>query len=277
MLEKLTTLLQPHVPSFNRRRRGCPVYGVGAAKTGTHSLAAMFEPYVASEHEPDQIELIELLLDREQTGVSRQLYRFLRERGKRHPLKVNASQINIYLLGEILELHPDAKFVLTTRHPLDWVRSIIDDSLRRDIGNSWRRFRDFRFGMPAKLGGPDDSLARAGLYTLEGYFSYWSQAMRIPLGAIQNERLLIVRTEQLFDTSEQIADFCEISGFVPDEKKSHAFANPFRSGLLGELGKGHVLSTMERVCGGYLRKHFSDIDAVERFDALTQEKSRNSG
>ena len=261
MLNKLRAVLRP-----TQGIDGAAIFGVGAAKTGTHSLAAMFEPYVASEHEPDQTALIDLFLDRERTGKAAPLIEFMRDRQRAHPLKVNASQINIYLLEEICTLFPDARFVLTMRHPLDWLRSILDDSLRRDIGTSWQRFRNFRFGKPAQPGGADDALARAGLYTLEGYLRYWADAMRIPVERLASRNLMIVQTEDLHARSEEIATFCGIDNYRPDEAATHAFANPHRFGLVGKLDRSHVLGTLKAVCGDLLLQYYPGVDARERLE-----------
>lgn len=263
IFSKIRTLIKPAV-----RISGHRIYGLGAAKTGTHSLAQMFEPYAPSIHEPDQITLIDMVLERERTGDAQPLRELMEWRDRHRPLKVNASQINIYLIGEILLLHPNARFVLTMRHPLDWVRSMLDDSLRRDVVDSWQRFRDFRFGTPARRGGRDDALAQANLYTLKGYFAYWAHAMQAPVDQLEADRLLLVRTEQLHERSGEIAAFCGIDGFEPDEGRAHAFANSDRFGVLGKLDRHHVLDTLEETCGSLLRVYYPEIDPAERLDRI---------
>ena len=195
------------------------IFGVGAEKTGTHSLASMFSDYVATAHEPDSEILIKLLLDRKEGGSNAAILRFLAKQDSARRLKINSSHINVFLVQELRELFPGSHYVLTMRHPLEWLRSKLDDSLRRDTSEHWHRFRDFRFGAKDKLPGPEQPLAEAGLYSLGGYLAYWKTAITLPIEQIGSERLLIVRTQDLHSRAQEIAEFCDIERFKPDPRK----------------------------------------------------------
>ena len=219
-------------------REGPRIFGVGAAKTGTHSLGEMFAHRVPSAHEADCEALIELVLRRERDG-SEPVTRALRRRDRERGLKIDASQVNIYLLDELAALFPDSRYVLTVRDPRDWLRSMIDDSLRRTPSETWMRFRDHRFG--AKADAPREApLARRGLHSLAGYLGYWRHSIEVVLARVPHERLLIVATPDLLSRAPEIAEFCGMSGVEAAPAKAHAFSNPERFGVLEEIEAGHL-------------------------------------
>lgn len=259
-----------------RRRQGPRVFGVGAAKTGTHSLAALFADRVPSAHEADARRLIRLHLAREQTGDDRRLRLALRLRDRLRGLAVDASQVNLYLAADLVALFPDARFVLTLRPPLSWLRSMIDDSLRREVDPVWLRFRAYRFRPPpdAAPGWPEaeEPLRAAGLHRLDGYLDHWRSAIERVQAAVPAKRLLVVRTEELGARSAEIAAFCGIGGGAATGQ-AHAFANPTRFGVLARVPEAHLLGVADRRCGALARRLFperdlgADVAAIRRVDA----------
>ena len=240
------------------RPRGIRVYGVGAAKTGTHSLGTMFASRAASAHEADAERLIERLLAAEDRGDRAALRRYLRIRDARRRLRVDASQVNVYLLDDLLALYPDSRFVLTIRPPMAWLRSIVDDSLRRDVSKTWIRFRDYRFGRPGPFPAEEAVLEERGLFQLAGYLSYWSDAIARVTDRVPAGQLMVVRVDELAARSEEIAAFCGIP--AGPLGRTHAFANPRRFGLLSRIPAEHLMKVAEAQCGAAFRRHFPERD-----------------
>ena len=83
------------------RRTGLRVFGVGAAKTGTHTLAQMFEDHVRTGHEADADALIRRFLHKAETGDAAPLHKLLRWRER---LRVHLGARN--LLGVEERTHP---------------------------------------------------------------------------------------------------------------------------------------------------------------------------
>ncbi len=248
-------------------RVGGRVFGVGAAKTGTHSLAEMFAGRVASAHERDAESLIELLLDAAESGDRSRLRRYLRLRDRARRLTIDASQVNIYLLDELEALFPGSRYVLTVRPPAAWLRSIIDDSLRRSVSPTWIRFRRYRFGDGAFA--PEEEALRArDLFTLEGYLSYWRRSVDVVTERLPTDRLLIVETKDLAPRREEIGAFCGLPGGHAEAAAAHAFANPTRSGVLGEIDRAFLLGALERICGPLNERHFPNRPLGEQLDAV---------
>ena len=263
-----------HIASFRRKLGnalrgplpGGRVFGVGAAKTGTHTIGEMFADRVASAHEKNAEKLIELLLG-EGPGSSG-LRHFLKRRDRENRLHIDASQVNIYLIEDYLDLFPDSRFILTVRSPALWLRSIIDDSLRRETSSTWHRFRDFRFGPKADSEGPEAALGAAGLYRIDGYLKYWAHAATEVTRQVPQSQLLIVLTEDIGPRAREIATFAR----VPDPDRppalTHAFANPVRSGLLDGIPRAHLEARLDAVAGPVARQCLPGWTAATDLDAI---------
>ncbi len=241
-------LLGPH-------RKGPRVFGVGAAKTGTHSIGQMFDDRVASAHEVDVETLIYLHLHREKTGKSETLWRFLKRRDAVRNLKIDASHINLYLIDDFEALFPGSLYVMTIRHPFDWLRSFIDDSLRRDASDAFMRFRDYRFARGG-VHPPEETLLKdRGLFTVAGYLDYWCAAMRA-VERIPKDRRLVVRTDDISTRSADIAEFCGVAGGAAPSDRSKAYVNPERSGVLHQLPRAYVDAMIAEKCGELVQNYF---------------------
>lgn len=245
------------------------VYGVGAAKTGTHSLGEMYADLVPSGHERDAETLIDLHLRRVRTGDDTELVRFLRRRDRERRLHVDASQVNLYLLDDLERLRQDHRYVQTVRSPVDWLRSIVDDSLRRDVSPTWHTFRAFRFDTGQAHPPHEQALADRGLWTLAGYLRYWRHAVLQPGTVLPPERVLVVRTTDLGPRAAEIATF----GGIPEQPAAatvRSFENPTRSGALARLDVGYLSELVVRECGSQISRHFPELDVAEAVASLQE-------
>jgi hypothetical protein len=139
-----------------------------------------------------------------------ELRRFVIERDRRLRLDVDSSFLNIYLLDQLVELFPDAKFILTIRNPYAWLDSMVNQQLSRKRSPKWSQLRDSVF-RPDLFTHSNEELAlkEEGLYTLDGYLSGWTRHNRKVIDTVPKERLLIVRTDMI---SESIDDFAAFAG-----------------------------------------------------------------
>jgi hypothetical protein len=135
--------------------------------------------------------------------------------------------------------------VLSVRDPRAWLRSILDDSLRRTVSPVWMRFRSHRFGA-APFTPQDAPLEKRGLYPLRGYLDYWTHSIDTVLQSVSPDRLLVVRTGDLNRRADEIARFC---GLAPNGAHPvHAFANPERFGVLDELDQTYLDDQIDAAC-----------------------------
>lgn len=238
--------------------------GIGPAKSGTHSLAAMFSGCSSSAHEADANELITLILERDQNKRQADpLRKYLIDRSLRRSLQVDSSQLNYFILSELLEMFPEARFVLTARDCYTWLDSFINDSLRRRIAPNWRRLRDVRF-KPERfphISGHEDVLVRHNLYSLRGYLSYWEEHYARSIRLVPTERLLIVRTCDLAFRAFEIADFAGLPHTAVRLDRSHEFKTPYKRRLLRQLSSDY-LDAQVTACCPTMTRLFPEISSI---------------
>ncbi|WP_423822264.1 sulfotransferase [Salinisphaera sp. SPP-AMP-43] len=241
--------LRQRVQDKTRRlsyRRKARVFCVGTAKSGTHSIDTMFDRGVRTSHEPADHELLSVILEQDtKEEAARGLGPRVRERVEYLCLDVDSSQLNFFILDALLAEYPDARFLLPIREPKRWLRSFIDDSLRRETTPAWQAFRDLRFGSDTPHPPEEAPLARRGLYTLDGYLAYWHWHNHCVLERVPEQRLLVFPTRDIDSRARQISRFCGIDEQHVNPQGTHAFKNDRRFGVLEELDPDYLQSKID--------------------------------
>lgn len=224
----------------------------------------MFDDSVRSRHEPDDEAVIRKIIDIENGRLSQSdLTSYVRERDQRLCLDVDSSQLNFFLLDHLLEAFPDAVFILTIRDCYSWLNSFINDSLRRSTSKAWVTFREYRF-RPDLFSHPpeEEALKRRGLYTLDGYLSYWARHNSRVLATVPKNRLLIVRTSEITKRAHDIAAFAGIPKESVRVQESHSFRNPENFNVLREVDESHLEGKVRAYCFPLMEQFFTDIRSM---------------
>src|SRR4029453_5919642 len=168
--------VQPPTLLERLRPRRLRVLGIGSPKSGTHSLAGVFEARYRTAHEPTALELAGLLAARaEGTAPEAALDRELRRRERRLRLEVNSAGLNGLVVERLVPLSSRSRFVLTLRDPWSWLGSIIPPSLRGHPAPVYLRLRELRYGTGRPHPPAERVLAGHGLFTLDGYLGAWGE------------------------------------------------------------------------------------------------------
>ncbi|MGA8260892.1 MAG: hypothetical protein WB783_11815 [Arenicellales bacterium] len=86
------------------------LYGIGTARSGTHSICAMFSENVCAAHEPQTLELINEFFAWHHGRISDQaLTAWIRARDLDMALEVDVSWLNILILGFLIKLFQRAE------------------------------------------------------------------------------------------------------------------------------------------------------------------------
>lgn len=244
------------------RPRRIHVYGVGAPKTGTHSIANLFSEHYRSAHEM-QVERTTHLLQKRYAGGLQRLASAVRERERRWRLECESAHLLAHFADVLADEFPRAKFILTVREPRSWLRSVIDQCIKNPRTEflhdqefrCWIRLRDLYFGVPPEeYPVPERPLAANDLHTLDGYLSYWTRHNRMVLDAVPSDRLLVVRTRELSDSIDRIAAFMGVSPSTLAREKSHSYKAPKRYELLDEVDEGYVQDKITEHCSGVMAR-----------------------
>jgi hypothetical protein len=184
------------------------VYCLGAAKTGTTSFAAMFEENYRSEHEPNVPELTQKVIDFHKGKLSnKDCKQWLIDRDKTLELDVEASHPLGYMAPLLAETFPEAKFVITIRDPLSWLRSRLDFHLIKQP-TEWNNYRQYIWSKGHTSYSDNEILLKEkGLFSLDGYLSQYAEQYEILFGTLPKDRTLLVKTNELSNSVEKLASF----------------------------------------------------------------------
>jgi len=244
------------------RSRRVDVCCCGLSKTGTHSLAGIFENY-RSEHHPDADVRMRLA-----TGLLRgeidvdTLTRVLRRRDRLLGLEMESSALAGVLIEPLAKACPKKKFILTIRDVFSWCDSWIDHGLNRPANpaSPWLAFDRVRLRVDEFPATPfDQPLIERGLFPLACYFQLWTAHNRGVLEAVPSDRLLVLRTHEISDRMHDIATWANVSPTTLRGDRNWLFAAPTKHHVLSTLDPAYVQDVAERHCRPLLTRLFPGI------------------
>jgi len=244
--------------------RRTQLYCIGTAKSGTHSMNELLDGHLRSSHEPESEEVIELILANAAGRMNdSEVAYYLLLRDRRLSLELDSSQLNIFLLQRLVQLFPTAKFILTIRDPYSWLDSFINHQLSHSASDKWITMRDFRFRPDLYVHQPEETVLKDhGLYTIDGYLSYWGWHNRKAIAVVPEEQLLVVRTDQISERLDDIAEFVGLPKGRLQREKSHSFKAARKFGLLDKVDRKFIEDKIEDHCGNLVARFFPDLPVM---------------
>ena len=238
---------------------------IGAAKSGTSSLAGMFETCFRSAHEPEREELLDSIvaLDAGRLSMS-EFDDYLCERSKRLQLELDSSWANYFIVNRLVVLFPESKFIQLIRDCYTWVESVINHLITRSIPADVQDFMDWWFE-PSKYPyiKEDQSLEQIGIYSLECLVTRWRIHADSPSKLIPPERLTVMRTDELGNSAPKLARFLNTDAGLIDGGRSHRNVGTRTRPLLSLVDRAYLEDTVERVCSDIMNQYFPEIRSVD--------------
>jgi hypothetical protein len=113
-------------------------------------------------------------------------------------------------------------------------------SERSQIPSEYERFQDTILGQESQYAKEERILQENGLYTLDGFLSYWVKTNNEILAKVPNSRILVVRTDEIDSKRNEIADFLNISSKTLDMTKSHMNKSAECPNILFKIDKDYL-------------------------------------
>lgn len=247
--------------SFRIRPSHC--FCLGAAKTGTTSFSAMFADHYRAAHEPNVADLT-ATVEKVILGELRppEIKDWLYKRDKELNLEVEASHPLGYLAPWLPEVFPEAKFVITIRDPLPWLKSRLNFHYYK-TPEVWQRYRDFIWGrhhIGYQL--EEAVLEELGLYSVDAYLTQYSEQYKLLFNHLPEDRTLMLRTERLSDSIEILAAFLELDPTTIIAKHENIVA--VDSNVIDLLPTAFVASRIKEKCGWIEERLSIRIPCFER-------------
>jgi hypothetical protein len=232
----------------------------GLSKTGTHSMAGLFQAY-RTEHHPDRQTRLNLATGLLQNKLNEdEIEKLLRRRDRALWLEMESSTLAGILVRPLARACPRKRFVLTVRDVYSWADSWFDHNLNLPEDPGFKNLDRIRLQPEAFPATPyDRPLEDRGFFSLAAYFSLWSRHSRHVLDTLPAERLLVVRTHELLAGLPKIADFAGVPTDSLLPERGWEFRTERKHRVLAMLDVGYVHETAERYSGEMMERFFGNI------------------
>lgn len=237
-------------------------FSCGLSKTGTHSIAGIFED-LRCEHHPDANVRIRLAMDYMRNDIDVDHARkILKKRDRRLWLEMESSSLAGILIQPLVIAYPKAKFILTIRDIYSWCNSWMDHNINSPPNPSsrWARLDKVRLKAneiePTKFDAP---LLERGLLPLACYFQLWQSHNQEVLDAVPEERLLVIKTADIIEMIPVMADWLNIPVKQLRSEQGWLFAAPKKHRTLTKLDPAYVKETAESHGSTLMQRFFPEI------------------
>jgi len=254
------------------RPRRLRIYNVGCPKTGTTTVPRMFADYRAG-HEWAALQFLPIataVLTGELRADAPRARRALRYRSLRYHMEIDAANFLTPVAGTLANLYPDAKFVLTVRDCFTWLDSRIAQDVRYSAQPNaiWGAYLDSLYNQVDGGFAPEESaLEEMGVRSIRSYLSLWNRFTQPVIDAIEPDRLLVLRTEDLNHSAGELARF---AGVPPATiAPTHANRRPKPHPLLAEVPRDFVVERCREQCSSLMERYWG-ADWHELADRLPQ-------
>jgi len=186
-----------------------------------------------SSHEPETHTLLHLYqLQKRNHITQREQGQILKARDTYLWLELESNWMLGLVVAGLYTAFPEAKYILTVRDPISWLESEINQEY--EIGNTEPYVSAFKemFG-DAQYSPQEEKLMRHGLYSLDGYLTYWSAYHEQVVNLIPQDQLMIVPTAQISHRPKEICAFIQARGVF--QSNAHSYARSDKKLVLTDL------------------------------------------
>ncbi len=246
----------------HRDHRRFHAYCIGLPRSGTHSIGYMFATHYVAKHEPMDDQTIHHLL-RHLAGDydERTLRALIRCRDRDLGLEMEASHYLYSIVETLVDLYQNSKVILTIRDPIPWLASEINQNLRtRSATPKWRALERTRYGCYGFDYQPEERALQSldDIWPVASYLSYWRDHSERVIKHVPEHRLLVLRTHEIKEKIDQIANFLDISPDTIDVSASQSGARKSNEfDLYAHVNVDFVREQVNTYCGDLVQQFFA--------------------
>jgi hypothetical protein len=172
---------------------------------------------------------------------------------------MESSTLSGILIESLLEACPEKKFILTIRDVYSWCDSWINHNINSppNTASGFGRLDRVRLradDFPASR--HDGPLQALGFPSLAGYFQLWAAHNTAVLKAVPEERLLIVKTDEIIDRMPAIAAWLGVRTETLRLDRARLEVARRKHGVLAQLDPGYVRDTAAQYCEPLMTQYF---------------------
>lgn len=228
---------------------------VGLPRSGTHSIAYIFDKHFAAAHEPYYKEAIINIIDWDRRKYSKKRMRkILSFRDKALKLDMESSHYLHHIIDLLVEF-PKSKFILTVREPMSWLESEVNQNYLTQDEDSWALLERFRYSKYNYEHEFANLKQIKNIYPIRSYLSYWKDHLRNVLSSVPSDRLLVIDT---FDISKQlnnIASFIGVDSDALDITKKHVGKRKSAFNLYDNVDRNKIFELVQSHCRKFVEEN----------------------
>lgn len=238
------------------------LYNVGIAKTGTNSIAALFERY-SSGHEFMFEETVAQIAAWQEGQISSESFKsYILDRDSQGDLELDSASFNHHYLHILIQEFPEAKFIFTVRDCYSWLNSVLNMSMSCGANiPGWM----FKYGKifigyevePAVVSSTEAMLEELP-NALNGLLKYWQNSNQRILELLPPERSLIIPTHKISESLEQIANFVGLPPQTLVEEAKHSNQAPPGYDWLKYIDPDLLEERCSFYCGSLMQQLFPE-------------------
>ena len=246
----------PYIPRFRQRR--FHAYCIGTNKSGTTSIGQLLTPHYRSAHEPHIGEFLNWVVRYDTSSTSHiDPVTYLKGRDRELDLEMESNHLLVHCLDELYGLFPGAAYIFTIRDCYTWLNSAINQQLHAQADSDlWDPLYEIRYAPGEEFPDEERKLAEHGLFPVRSYLRYWSWHNQTVLDIIPPDARLTLRTHEISDRLNDIADLLAIPPSTLNRRRSHANRRKKKNTHILDLVDADYLQGQVEQCGASLVKDF---------------------
>ena len=193
-------------------------YCIGLPRSGTHTLAHILGNECRTIHEPLKKKTIHFIINRMPYASHKEINKWLLLRDKVLGIDIEATHFLHYFAGNLSEIFPEAKFILTIRNPIEWLESELNVNYSASKSVYWRALEEYRYNLPSLAYEAIDESWQPSTNRIESYLTYRKNHIEKTIESVPENRLLILNTKDLNTSHNSIYKFL---GLSPNEETEH--------------------------------------------------------
>lgn len=247
---------------INKYPRRFHAYCVGLPKSGTVSLAGLFGNY-RSSHEFHQWETHQMIIRYTHGDISRaRFFGFLKERELLGvPLEMDSAHFNRHYIDILQEEFPEAKFICLIRDCYSWVNSFVNYFVvpEREAIQSKELPNGMPFDIPRGAMDAKNELVNNFHKYIDIPLSFWAASYCDMLEKLPSGRSIIIRTHELSQKIDDIANFIGISPDTLIKEQSHLNRANYTVNILANLDRDFLKAKFDEHCSDLMEKYFPEF------------------
>jgi transcriptional regulator with XRE-family HTH domain len=244
-----------YLMKMNSSPRRFHAYNVGLIRTGTTSIAGIFNKY-RSGHEMFADSTTKTVNEYNKQMISKEsLRQFIRERDIQLFLEMDSSHIHRLYLDILAEEFPSSKFIFTIRDCYSWLDALINWILNHRFGKECKESKTL-FGLNDFCClNENDMRCNIHVY-LKGFLSFWASSNNNILQRLPQDRSLVIRTHEIPGKINDISHFLGISPETLDRDQTHKFKAHRKFNMLHRINYEYLKNSCKEYCTPLMKEFF---------------------